>query len=333
MHLLVALGSLSLLFLLGIAVLWHTNTRNLILYNRLDEASIREREIEEKNRQLQDEIAERQRAAEALRSAEEKYRSIFENAVEGIFQSTPEGRFINVNPAMARMFGYESPEDLITHITDIKQQFYVNPQRRTDFQRRMSRTGYITGFEYQVYRKDGTALWISESARAVRNDNGDILYYEGFMEDITERKEAEDLSRNLIVGSPVGIYIIQDKGFQLVNQLFHDITGFDKDDVSHMEPMEMVHPDDRETVRQQALSLLRGKTLTPYEYRIVTKNGEIKWIMETVTATNFQGKGAILGFFMDTNEQGSRNSQTAALAVPKTGAMRLLPPPSCLHFS
>jgi PAS domain S-box-containing protein len=301
-YLLVALGSLSALFLLGLAVLWHTNTHNLILYNRLEEAAIREQEIEKKNQQLQEEIAERQRADAALRAAEEKYRSIYENAVDGIFQSTPEGRFINVNPAMARMYGYESPQELITQITDIGRQFYVNPLRRGDFQRWMDRSGYVKGFEYQVYRKDGSAIWISESARAVRNDQGDIIYYEGFMQDITERKEAEELSRHLIVGSPVGIYIIQSQRFQLVNQLFYEITGFGPDEAGKIDPWGLVYPDDRENVRKEALNMLRGKTSTPYEYRILTKDGEIKWILETVTSTQYQGKRATLGFFMDVSE-------------------------------
>ena len=136
-------------------------------------------------------ITERKRAEEALRQAEEKYRHIFENAVEGIFQSTPEGRYISANPAMARMFGYESPEELMAEITDIKTQIYVDPQRRAEFQRLMARDGFVKDFEYQIYRKDGGVLWLSENARAVRDDKGDILYYEGFMQDISERKEAE----------------------------------------------------------------------------------------------------------------------------------------------
>ncbi len=137
-------------------------------------------------------ITERKRAEEALRQAEEKYRSIFENAVEGIFQTTPDGRYRSANPALARIYGYESPEELIQNLTDIAPQLYVEPTRRAEFIRLMQEHGAVSGFESQVYRKDGNVIWISESARAVRDKNGVLLYYEGTIEDITERKRAEE---------------------------------------------------------------------------------------------------------------------------------------------
>ncbi len=128
---------------------------------------------------------------EALRASEARYRNFFENAVEGIFQVTSQGRYISVNPAMAELLGYESPKALTEAITDIRRQVYVDPGRRQDFQRCMARDGFVKGFEYQIYRKDGSTLWISENARAVRDGNGNILYYEGFVENITARKQVE----------------------------------------------------------------------------------------------------------------------------------------------
>ncbi len=296
---LAVLGSLSILSLFGVGVAWWTNTRNVILHTRLEEAAVREQEIGEKNRQLQEEIAERNRAEEALRSAEEKYRTIFENAVEGIFQSTPDGQFLSVNPAMAKMHGFASAEEMMAEIMDIKNQLYVDPKHRDDRQRLMANQGFVKGFECQVYKKGGAKLWVSQSARTVYDDKGDILYYEGFVQDITERKEAEELSRNLITASPVGIYIIQDGRFQLVNQWFQEITCFDKDELPRMNPAQLIHPDDRHEVQNQTSSMLEGKSSTPYEYRVVAKGGKIKWIMETVIPANYQGKEAVLGFFLD----------------------------------
>ena len=247
-------------------------------------------------------ITERRMAEEALRKTEEKYRSIFENAVEGIFQSTPEGRFISANPAMARMFGYESPEELMAEIADIKTQFYLDPQRRAEFQRLMARDGFVKDFEYQVYRKDGRTLLISENARAVRTEKGDILYYEGFMQDISQRKEAEALSRNLITKSPVGIYLLQDRKFVVTNRWFHTITGYDEKELSKLDFWQLVHPEDRSEVRTNAVKMLRRERVTPYEYRTITKRGETRWIMETVASIQYQGKRATLGYFMDTTE-------------------------------
>jgi PAS domain S-box-containing protein len=119
------------------------------------------------------------------------YRSIFENAIEGIFQTTPAGRYINVNPALAKMYGYDSTHDLVEGLTKIANQLYVDPNRRGEFVRIMQQDGSVRGFESEIYRKDGTTIWISENARAVRADNGDILYFEGMVEDITERQRLE----------------------------------------------------------------------------------------------------------------------------------------------
>lgn len=125
------------------------------------------------------------------RDAEAIYRSMFENAIEGIYQSTPDGRYLAVNAALARMYGYEKPEEMMTHVSDIQNQIYVDPTFRGRFRQEIESAGAIHGLEYQVRRRDGTTLWISESARAVRGEDGSIRYYEGFIEDINARKEAE----------------------------------------------------------------------------------------------------------------------------------------------
>src|SRR5919199_4839605 len=136
-------------------------------------------------------ITERKQAQEALLKAEQKYRRIFENALEGIFQTTPDGRYISANPALAQIYGYDSPEDLIANLTNIQQQLYVEPHRRTEFINLMQQYGEVSGFESRVYRKDGSIIWISENARAVCDVSEALSYYQGFVEDITERKRAE----------------------------------------------------------------------------------------------------------------------------------------------
>ncbi len=141
---------------------------------------------------VQRDVTEEKRAELALRKAEEKYRGIFENAVEGIFQSTPSGQYVSVNSSLARMYGYDSPEDLMSTITQIDKQLYVNAGWREKFVKAMEKTGSVSKFESQVHRKDGSIIWISEHAREVRNVGGRLLYYEGTVEEITERKRAED---------------------------------------------------------------------------------------------------------------------------------------------
>jgi len=142
--------------------------------------------------EMQAEVTERQRAEAALRQAEHQYRTIFENAVEGIFQTTSDGRYLNANPALAEILGYASPEELIAHLTDIGCQLYVDPHRRAEFIHLVQQHNIVSEFESQVYCKDGRMIWISENARAVYDSSGVLLYYEGFVEDITERKQAEE---------------------------------------------------------------------------------------------------------------------------------------------
>ena len=146
-------------------------------------------------------MTERKQAELAVLEAEEKYRSIFENAVEGIYQSTPDGRPFTANPAMARMLGYDSPEQLLAMAPDAEHDLYVQPGHRQEFVRLMKENDAVSGFEAQVWRKDGTIIWISESARVARDENGRTLYYEGSFEDITERMQAAEAMReNAVLG-------------------------------------------------------------------------------------------------------------------------------------
>jgi Amt family ammonium transporter len=143
------------------------------------------------------EIAARQQAADAARRAEQEYRSIFENALEGIFQTTPDGRYLNANPALARIYGYESPEEMIHGLQDIGRQLYVDAIRRDEFVAILEQQDAVTAFESEVYRKDGTRIWISENAHAVRDAAGRLLHYEGSVEDISERKRADEWRRQV----------------------------------------------------------------------------------------------------------------------------------------
>ncbi|HEX8295976.1 MAG TPA: PAS domain S-box protein, partial [Chthoniobacteraceae bacterium] len=143
---------------------------------------------------LQD-ISALKRIERDLREAEEKYRSIFENAIEGIFQTTAEGAYMSVNPALASLYGYATPDELMRTVTHIGRQLYVDARRRQEFAALMTEKGAVSDFESAVYRKDRSVIWISERARAVRDVDGKLLYYEGTVEDVTARREAEEAIR------------------------------------------------------------------------------------------------------------------------------------------
>jgi len=128
-------------------------------------------------------------ANETLHEAVRRYRSLFEHATEGIYQTTPEGRYLNANPALARIYGHASPVALIAHMHDIPRQLYVLPERRVEFVRLMQEQGVVRNFESQVYRHDGRIIWITENARAVKNADGSVQFFEGTVVDVTERKQ------------------------------------------------------------------------------------------------------------------------------------------------
>ncbi|MGB8167851.1 MAG: ATP-binding protein [Chthoniobacteraceae bacterium] len=173
-------GAGALLFFAGLAATGIISGRLAAPIERLVENSA--------ENYMQRELAE---AAMAL--SEEKYRSIFENAVEGIFITTPSGRYLSANPALARMYGYDTPEALMRDLKDVGRQLYVEPGRRQEFVVLMRTEGAVRDFESEVRRHDGRIIWISENARQVRNsETSELLYYEGTVQDITERKRAAD---------------------------------------------------------------------------------------------------------------------------------------------
>jgi PAS domain S-box-containing protein len=132
---------------------------------------------------------QRRQAEEALARAEAQYRGIFEHALEGLFQSLPDGRFHRVNPALARMLGYDSPAELLTAVNDIGRQFYADPGRRAEFMARVSESDEVTDFDSEVVRRDGTRLWVSESVRVLRNAAGEPVLFEGVAIDVTTQRE------------------------------------------------------------------------------------------------------------------------------------------------
>lgn len=157
---------------------------------------------------LRAEISDRKNAEEALKQAEEKYRSIVENAISGIFQSTPDGRFISANQALARIFGYDSPEELMEQRRNIELEHYVNPAHRAEFKRLLDEDGVVKNFELQAYRKDGSTIWTTENCRVVRDQSGEVMYYEGIVDDITVDKKLEEtrqLLSSIVESSSDGI--------------------------------------------------------------------------------------------------------------------------------
>jgi PAS domain S-box-containing protein len=226
----------------------------------------------------------------ALKNAEEQYHSIFNNAVNGIFRTSPDGRILVANPAAARIYGFASPEEMIRERRDIAQQGYVDPRRREEFKRLIEEQGVVNGFEHEAYRKDGSRVWISENTRAVRSPEGEVLYFEGTCEDVTDRKRAEVALREsetrtqlLVKSSNIGLW-----DWDLVtNEVFFSAEW--KSQLGYAEPelenrygewQSRLHPDDLEPTLR-ALNDFREGRRADYdlEFRLRHKDGSWRSIL------------------------------------------------------
>ena len=228
-------------------------------------------------------ITGRKKTELALEEAEARYRAIVENAPVGIFQSSPQGQYLSVNPEMARIYGYDSPQDMLARVQDIASQIYVDAQRRREFQRLFSEQGSVKEFINENYRKDGSRLWTSSSVRAVRNEQGEILYYEGFVVDITERKQAERELRNsrekfsiIFEKAPFAATLSKlPEGIILeANAAFENLFGFTRQEVTGKTSVEAgINPDADKRARLIA-ALQASGSARDIELDLRTRTGE-----------------------------------------------------------
>ena len=225
-------------------------------------------------------ITERKAGQEALRQAEEKYRSIFENSVEGIFQLNPEGEIISGNPALVRILGFDSPEEITT--TQLEEQYHRPEQAYYhELGRLIREQGSVLSYEVQECRQDGSLIWVSISALAVYDQQGELAYYEGTLQDITEHKlaeealrESEERYRNLVDTAPDIIYTLSIDGtISSLNPAFEITTGWSRSEWLGKPVADLIHPDDLDpATRVQRFS--QGDRPSSFELRVLTKSGE-----------------------------------------------------------
>jgi PAS domain S-box-containing protein len=261
---------------------------DLLSYQDHLEEQVRERsaQLQAANDELQEDLIEREKAERALRRAETDLRSIFENAAEGIYQSTTEGRFIVVNPALAQMAGYGSSEAMVTAIQDIRTDFYVDRARRIEFETALATQTEVRGLESQIRRTDGGVIWILENARAIRNDKGVFEHYEGIIQDITDRKKAEEALRtsqevlNKTFASLLDALLIVhagDRTIQDCNPATRQLFGYEREELLGRSTR-LLHVDDTsyEALETKALSSFAGKGFLHLStFHMKRKSGEV----------------------------------------------------------
>ncbi|HEX7566859.1 MAG TPA: PAS domain S-box protein [Bradyrhizobium sp.] len=255
-------------------------------------------------RSLVDADAAREAAIRALaeqRLAEESYRKLFEGSVDGIYVTTPAGKLVNANPALARMMGYETPEQLISAIDDIAHTVYVHPAARAEYQSLMARDGMVREFEYQVRQRGGAILWLSDSATVVRDEAGEVIRYEGTLRDITDQKRAEDAiaeGRRLlqqVIDTVPAVINVKDKNLRyvLMNRYMAGIFGIEPADAIGRTTSDLMSRYGAQKTDENDRRVLKaGRGLGFYEEEYLDSAGKLRqWLVNKLPL--FDADGAI----------------------------------------
>ncbi|MFA6448114.1 MAG: PAS domain S-box protein [bacterium] len=252
---------------------------------------------------MHEDITERKLAEDALRESEGRYRSLYDNTMMGISAATPDGRLVHANTAYARMYGYESPEEIMADVSDIGKSFYSNPEDRKEILRILDEKGFMEPREVEVFRRDGARFWVLVAARKIIDAEGKLLYYQATHVDLSERKQAEDALMEsgermslVLEGSQLGYWDWNiETGEVCRNELWAGMLGYTLEEIEFTikQWSDLQHPDDREAAWKSIQDHLEGRTPQHrIEYRMLAKDGRYKWILDQakVVKRDEQGK-------------------------------------------
>jgi len=233
-----------------------------------------------------------------LRQREMQYRGLIEESEDAFVISRKDGQFIDFNRATTDIFGYTREEMKRMNASDL----YVNLEDRKAFQNEIEAKGSVRNYKILFRRKDGKEIGCLVTMTVIY-DSGAVWGYHGIIHNISERKQAEELYHKLAKSSQAGVYVLQKGKFQFVNPYLVEYSGYSEEELIGMDSNNLVHPDDRSMVREEAIKMLKGKRHSPYEHRTITKDGKILWIYETITGIDYFGHRAILGTSMNMTKE------------------------------
>jgi PAS domain S-box-containing protein len=256
---------------------------------------------------------------ESQQELENKYCSLFEHSIEGIFQVSANGAYLSVNPTLAKMHGYGSPQEMMASIRDVNQQIYVDCTRRSELLNLIQENGIVQGFETQVYRKDGSTLWVSENVWAIRDEQGNLLYYEGALIDISDHKRSEsecqqieqelqtstERFRHIYENAPIMMHLIDESGFICdVNRKWLEETGYSREEVIGQNFEFLMTPDSAQKFHSLVTQFWRDCYAKDVTYQYICKDGRIiDVILNCIVTTTPEGDRVCLSVIQNVTEQ------------------------------
>jgi diguanylate cyclase (GGDEF)-like protein/PAS domain S-box-containing protein len=249
--------------------------------------------------------------SEALLDVERRYANIFQNAVEGIYQSTQDGRIIRANKALARLLGYGDPGELMTAAPDIMLRSYLHPEQRTELLNRIEKDGFYADVEFQMTRRDGSTIWVSDNSRVVRDKSGKVEYYEGTLQDITPRKlaeealaQSEEKYRTLVDMSQDGVFLSSRGGLVYVNGAFAAMLGYKPEEMTGLSFSSLLAPEDRHSSNAFEEEYVLHASHELHELRFMHKDEKSRIVAAvTVAHVPFRGTPAVTGTVRDITAQ------------------------------
>jgi PAS domain S-box-containing protein len=274
-------------------------------------------DLQDANRQLEKEVETRRTAEEELRESEKKYRRIFEHAVEGIFQTTGSRQMGRANPALARMFGFDHPDELIDFLNAHGPGFFADDKDVSRIRDILQKQRFIEGYEMKVRRRDNSEIWISMSGQLVGGDDDETGVVEGIVEDITQRKQAEIALhesearyRSLVETSLVAFFIMQDGLFRFVNSHFCEISGYTAEEIiDKLGPKDLIHESDHAWFMELLKNGMQYHGPVTREFKGVKKGGIVTTIKMTWSVCDVGGKPAVVGTAIDVTKEAMLESQ------------------------
>jgi PAS domain S-box-containing protein len=253
-------------------------------------------------------ITERRKAEEALENSETRLQQLFDNINDGI--TVLDGHtfeILDLNQRVCQIYGYTQEEFRSMPLGSFSSEGPDYGRRTLTAHYERAMTGEPELFERQVRRKDGRLVWVEMNLKKVSLGGRDCVL--SVIRDVSERKQGEELIKKLFLNLPVAAHLSIGGALRLASERLWKLTGYSENELMETDLSRIVHPDDRQSVRQQAIAMLKGETISPYEFRILNKEGQIRWVMGSAISVQYNGNRATLGSYMDITERKLLESQ------------------------